>query len=370
MDRIAERNRSSGELASGFITEYLVEGRDVSTFNPTSLIGGGVSAGEPRDQSDPRGFLDPTGFFSGRDTVDMPLDLISPKKPLPPLIPSLFCRKRGGTAFLFGFDETPGYASSPPKKFLTMSLGGTITLVGYYGGTPDPCTSPNGQEASFSLAGSCSYDALTGVYTADATWSRPGPGTLLGPIGSGSQSCASRPSVPYSFWGTTLVYTATTAVLTGLGTCVPHDDMGEIIGGSNTCTLSNEDTEGNALTRLWATSAGVWGSWCQIAPTDSINCDPTLPENPAQICCLASYQQRTGFSFAYVEAQYKITATGLLPGVSYTVNLKVWRSLYGVDSYSLFETLPVSGFADSGGNLDIEGDVPTQVGYDTYVTLA
>ena len=52
------------------------------------------------------------------------------------------------------------------------------------------------------------------------------------------------------------------------------------------------------------------------------------------------------------------------------MNLKVWRSLYGVDSYSLFETLPVSGFADSGGNLDIEGDVPTQVGYDTYVTLA
>jgi len=47
--------------------------------------------------------------------------------------------------------------------------------------------------------------------------------------------------------------------------------------------------------------------------------------------------------------------------------VNIYRRLYGVGSYSLFETLEISGTTDSLGNLDLGlFDVPNEEGYESY----
>jgi len=74
LKRIGDRARESADLGAGFIGEQRCEGRDVGTFSPTGLIGSGTGSGSPRPDGDSRGFLDSTGFFAGRDSIDITLD--------------------------------------------------------------------------------------------------------------------------------------------------------------------------------------------------------------------------------------------------------------------------------------------------------
>jgi hypothetical protein len=328
--RIAERRRISGELNGDFVGSYLGGGRDVAFSPDVALIGPGVAAGDPPPASSARGFLDDPGYFAGRDTVDHALDPLFPRTKNPALV--LSGRHRQGTASLIGFQQFTS-SPTPPTFYLVQTYGGGFVVN--YGYNQFCNNSPVGQLAG-SDSGALSYDPVTGafssthVHTGDSSYG----------MGCG--------------FGTT--YTPTTETDYTIAGCCQNTAyyyFYESVSSSGTRTLSVPDTESNAINRLFAGSSGTWSAWTK----------------GSAVSCLARYQQRTLNQFVIQEAEYELAGSGLTPGATYTVNLRVWRRTYNVGSYSLFATLPVSGTVDSTGNLAITGDVPNLVGYDTYVSF-
>lgn len=141
-----------------------------------------------------------------------------------------------------------------------------------------------------------------------------------------------------------------------LPSCVPAGSSGfarAYTSDQITGTLQDEDTEADAIARL---GSGSWSAY----QTPGVSC-----VNPP--CCKAAWQLRTtGKVFTYIEAQWRITQTGLIPGHNYKVPMQYWRRTFGVGSYTLFQSFMASGTADSGGLLDISGTVPNSRGFETY----
>jgi hypothetical protein len=166
---------------------------------------------------------------------------------------------------------------------------------------------------------------------------------------------------------TTETKTATTRTLTGNNTCVlsarTYDDPFPYVKvvGTVTETLSDEDTETDAIGRLLAGAGGVWGSWNPVGDGTGGTCLPSA-------CCLTSYQIRTsGDSFAYEEAQWKAEWASLQPSPMYFTQLHVMRRVYGINPYVAYQTMLISGTSDALGNLELIVDVPNLRGYDTYL---
>lgn len=157
--------------------------------------------------------------------------------------------------------------------------------------------------------------------------------------------------------------TATVETITGRGICVSRPPFFLNETGNCISTLSSEDTEANAITRLLAGAGGNWGAWIISGAAGCNGVPPT--------CLLARWEQRTtGFSFIYQEAEWRIQQSGLIVGRTYFAQVYVYRSLFGIGSYSLFQTIVVAGVADGAGNLEIDGTVPNLAGYDSYAAVS
>ena len=122
--------------------------------------------------------------------------------------------------------------------------------------------------------------------------------------------------------------------------------------GSIKDDLSVEDTEDDAIARLIADSD--WSEW-----------------SPGGSGCLAQWESRSsGTSFTYQEADWKVSASGLRPGSTWYVTVKMFRAPFGTDAYVPFQSLYTFGIVDGDGNLDIEGVVPNEKGYDTFAIMS
>ncbi len=161
--------------------------------------------------------------------------------------------------------------------------------------------------------------------------------------------------------------TATTHSLSGNGATAQFGGYSfwrSVSSSSLADTLSVEDTEANAITRLLAGSGGTWGAWTTVGDGLGATCVPTS-------CCKSTWEPRGAgeFSFAYQEAQYRVTSTGNTPGWSVTMRVRFYRKLWGapVESYALFAEETLVRTADIDGKVEATGDVPIEQGYDTYL---
>lgn len=274
---------------------------------------------------------------------------------------TLECRTRGGTATLVGHDEFTS-PSTPPKKYRDMSVSGYWATCDYSGFGCTGHVDANRME----YAGTCNYSATTG--SATNTFNRKyGVNTDCNtpPTTSAYDNpLCERPYTPDtgSNGDYPSIATITTSGLTRKwdyenGTWAPCTQAGGVYRtwhGEVDWVLSTEDTEADAIARLVAGTS--WGSWLTVGGGCSL---------PA--CCLANYEPRTaGFSFAYQEAQLRVTASGLTPSTNYDAVVPIYRRTYGSGSYAVYELLIVSGTTDGSGNFSVTTDVPNARGYDSY----
>jgi hypothetical protein len=279
---------------------------------------------------------------------------------------TLKCRTRGGTASLCGFSEYAS-ASSPPKKYRTQTMSGAVVGCNYTGG----CAAA-GFKGGFGLKWSGSYDyssstcaALSNTQYEDfyGTDNVSYCGVNYGsPLGHTLIPAGITPYPSYfGDGGGTLVQAATYQTWPYLGVCSYANQK---FTGSVTATLSNEDLETDAITRLLAGGGGTWGSWIV---SGAAGCTGTPPS-----CCRAQYEQRTSaFSFAYNESQFRVQLGGLTPSTFYYCRIEIYRRVRGGGGlFTHYSTMVLSGTTDGSGNYSVDGNAPNDEGYETYAQSA
>lgn len=232
------------------------------------------------------------------------------------------------------------------------------------------CVAPNITSGVLAYAGYCLYDAdtcgLTSATTEASATSSPGPTCdTLTPGAPGATGCT--PFAPFTVrtdFTLTSTPTQNTWHYNAGCTLYPGFFYRKLFGEDVTATLSIEDTDDDAIARLLAGAGGIWSSWTPVGDGTGGTCIN-------YVCCLARYEERTtGFTFTYQESQYRVEKTGLIPSTLYYAHVEIWRRPFGSGSYVSFETLVVSGTTDGSGNLLIEGDVPNDIGFETYAQSA
>ena len=272
------------------------------------------------------------------------------------VVTTVSCGLRGGVATLCGFSEFLTTPSSPPKKYRNIKPEGKPYIC-YYGnssctGTLDTVDSYDLDGADELIYNASTCEVNTGHYTHYVNSDHPST------CGYSTSGTATVEVEGVFSIGAASETTANSVITRTLTTCEVVFDNGATcnaagfdyyhIYGSQKQTLSIEDTESDALSRLLAGPGGTWSSYSG---------------GP----CVAGYEIRTsGFSFHYNEARWRAQATGLTPGTNYTTYIQYWRRPYGTGSYTLFQTVIVYGTADGTGLLSIDGDVPNDKGYETY----
>lgn len=266
---------------------------------------------------------------------------------------TLQCRTRAGTATLCGVSEFTA-PSSPPKKYRTQTISGMMTIC-FFSGTPCLVAATDGQ--GYRWSGAYTYSATTCATTNGMVEAHfPGDGTPaicgVSAVSDGSTTPGQPFQPVYGPGYATIVETPTTQTWTYGGSCTA------LVGfppnstktGTAVVTLSNPDTDADAIARFQAGTP--YGAWAPCA-------------TPAT-CCLAGFQQRTAFTFGYADAQYRIAAAGVTPSRAVCAAIDIYRRPYGVGPYALFETLFVTGNSDGAGNIQFDGDVPNDVGFESY----
>ena len=261
---------------------------------------------------------------------------------------TLQCRTRGGTAVLCGYEEFAS-PSTPPKKYRRVDRSGGYFFQGY---TSASCTTTDPLTIECDYYGFCEYNENTCIENAQGFVD-----CGLGPVAQCTNALGSD-------GGRTEVVTATTRSWTPTGNCFFNGTAwGRYTSLTALIALSVEDTNEDAITRLLAGAGGTWGSW--LTPGAS-GCAGTPPP-----CCLARWEERTSdFDFVYVESEYRVTASGLLPSTGYSARVEIYRSVFGANTFSLFQTLIVSGTTDGSGNFSEDGAVPNEEGFESYAAAA
>jgi len=275
------------------------------------------------------------------------------------LIPiSMLCRQRGGTASLVGCSAYTS-PSSPPKKYRRAQLSGSSTSDEW---TNQFCSGPfDAGTVTCVYTGFIQYDAGTGLPTTGGSTVCNGV-----PIGTGAAcgTFAEQCNVTYT-------YTPTTATRVDTANCCiqPNGNYlkSRASAESFVATLSDEDTNDDAIARLLAGAGGTWGGWSATA-NDGSACAPS-------VCCLAQWSIRTtGFDIAYNEAQFRVdgTSAGLTPLTNYTIKVDIYRRVSGsLGAYTLFETQDFPITTDADGNFAFfDGDVPNDEGFQTFSSRA
>ena len=274
---------------------------------------------------------------------------------------TLETRRRGGVASLCGYDTFIPINPGPQKKFRKKVSAGGFRYCYSNNPLPNPCIGPNNGSSGVDYGSEgCTINVATCAETNDQTdVFYDGDNNPCGnyvpeapvPAGCGTNGADCGHAVTLGV----LVKT----VLGTFPTCCFDVPSGiyRTTSGSATETLSNEDTELDAIARLLA--GAPWSGYAPCA---------------AAGCATANYQARasaSGFSFEYDETQYHITASGLTPGRAVCGQVDVYRALYpstGVGAYVLFGQIQAVGTVDGAGNLSLAGTVPNDRGTSTYVT--
>lgn len=270
-----------------------------------------------------------------------------------PVPGNLATRQRGGTAVLCG------YSTFTPSsfKFRRMDQSGALGFCHFATpAVPNNCQ-PGDRDSSFQLlySGFCVYNVATCAFSSSATQivrsgdsncTYPGPDSSNSNCGITSGDCTMDSTV-------TLISTTRT----GNGICCAFSsppNTSRIASGTANMTLSLQDDDPDAIARL---IAGLpWGAFagCATPPT----------------CALAQWEARgpvSDYDFAYQEAEYQVTASGISPNTACCVQLQIFRRLFGVGAYALFGMIQTVANSDGAGNISITGTVPNLVGYQTYV---
>lgn len=259
----------------------------------------------------------------------------------------LQCRARGGTASLIGCAEMAS-PSTPPKYYRRAEQSGS-EYNDYYG-----LSSCSGSIVDFIqcvYSGFIQYDKTTGSPSTGGATTCFSTASPSGNVVSTGASCISGcPANPCNdFW----LCTPTTAVRQSNGACCPGgpNSFRTRVGSSPlTQTLSDEDTEADAINRLIASVVySGYGASCH-----------------------ANYQQRTNTNtFAYNEAQWRVNVSaGLMNNSPYTLSLQAWRAPYPPGSYGLYAYINTTFTTDATGAASITGQVPNFEGYETFVNNA
>jgi hypothetical protein len=272
--------------------------------------------------------------------------------PVAPVAVPINRRRRSGTATLCGIAEFTA-PSTPPIAYRTQTLSSTNNGVAgcqYNAG----CAAP-GVNGGFryTAQGQFVYSAVdcSTVNTMTESFYPSDGASFCGTSPTPSSTTPMlQPWQPSNISTAVQTLTPNTNTWTYPGTC---SGSNQIFNGNAIATLSNPDTEADAIVRLQATTAWV--------PAVGFGFCATPPS-----CCLASWQIRTGLSFFYGDCQFSINATGLPANTRVCGAVDIFRRVYGVPPYVLFETIFVNGATDGAGNLALTGDVPNARGFETY----
>jgi len=290
---------------------------------------------------------------------------------------AISCRTRGGSAAMErwpSFDNT----LSPQQYYKTKTAdGGTFTFCDSNDANPSiDCDKVSRLTQSYTYSGSCSFaedGTISGSISMDGKGDFKSSPSSSCVDATGTFTSANKTSCDCTFGGSltdllfpsaitgggkypvgsgyTLSTSATEKKYTGSAYCTAANDGSNrqaFYTGAVTLTLSDEDTTDDAIARLIA--ASTWGDWNGGSPTT----------------CLARWEVQTGSGWTYLEAQWKVERTGLLPSHTYTLSIPMQRSDFGAGVYTLYTTVVVTSDTDSSGNLFATGDVPNDEGFDTY----
>jgi hypothetical protein len=264
----------------------------------------------------------------------------------------LQCRNRGGTATLCGYSEYTS-ASTPPKKYRIKTLSGTTVGDVWTDTTCDTF----GCQSVDTFSGTCYYNSSNCTLTENGRRVRTGS--------CPNENVATCAIGVFISGGDTEVLTQTTRTILNSLNCIPDVSTSFSRPSNPTAaeTLSDEDTDQDAIDRLLAGAGGTWSAWFDAGGTGCTGVPPP--------CCLARWEERTtGFSFTYQESQYRVTASGLNPSTSYTARVEIYRRTFGSGTYTLFQTLTVNGTTDGSGDFSEDGDVPNEEGFESYAHAA
>lgn len=256
----------------------------------------------------------------------------------------------GQTVDLYACPDVSWYYNS----FIRAYCGGNITIsppgtTGMFK-APPPGTIADCIRDDWSIVDG--YNAASCAFS-QANTSQRHTGESTFPLSGGTLDPSGPSLTAFAGLIETTTPTPTSRVVTGTGVCVG----GKKATGTRTETLTEEDTEQDAIDRLLAASS--WSEWRE----PSYLC--TQPS-----CCLAKYQDRDGFTIDYQDCQWKVVRTGLTPSTSYIVKVQIWRREYGVGTFVLYATLEETVMTDGAGNLEKIGDVPNDLGYESYAHSA
>ena len=262
-------------------------------------------------------------------------------------------RSRGGTASLIGFSEY-GTASTPAKKYLVQTY------------TSDRARCSRNTNCAGSIQGSdsfignevCTYNVTTGALTSTgSTVNRQTFGSCPATsITSTVAAICSRTGLDAGYSGAFWNYTTQTqtSLITAAGSCgINESGYYSTPSGGQTLTLTSEDTDATAITRLLATSPS-WSSW-------------TSATLPGAACSHTA--RTTGFSFTYGEAELKVNVTGFPAAFVFTLRAQIVRIDTATSELSLVATQDYLTTADGAGaatvTIGVEADEAGPNGY-TY----
>jgi hypothetical protein len=260
------------------------------------------------------------------------------------------CRQKGGGAFLIGQGAFVPPAGPQPYYLSKHASGGQQSCTDCDGCGPGATCGSESCGFHEVWSGSSNINPTTGEETNDlaVVYNRSNPGTcdyaIQQPNGYFEFPCDHENTTCSQTTKTTsFSFSVPTACSGGSGECGTNSFSQAI-----SITLSNPDSEANAITRLMNSAA--WSEWGFGS-------------------CIAGWSVRTeedGPNFAYNVVEWRVVKSGLLPSTLYKVDVPFYRRVYGVGSYALYATDTEFVMTDPAGNLAVSGEVPNQQGYQTY----
>lgn len=265
---------------------------------------------------------------------------------------TLECRVKGGTATICGWDEY--VPSVPAKKYRLRTRSGSLVITHKIS---DNCTGTTECTETLTFGDSCYKPGCSfGGGSGSSTYDGGCGGDPYENVG-----CADVTEVAES-GQVTVTKTATTRTATGNSSCSSTDSFhSRFTSGEQVSTLSEEDTEEDAIDRLLA--ATDWGSWTPSGSAEG-QCAPST-------CCKTIWTVRSAevFSFSFQGAEGKASwAPGTLrPGWPHTIILDVFSRAVGGSSWTLTGTLEFTSTPDGFGGDVLTFDIPSDRGFEHYV---
>jgi hypothetical protein len=327
----AQENLDRDGSPTGFLGDHRYLGIDMLRQRVRS-VGGGL----PFRVGHFKGFIQQANM-AGRDTLATEEAIAAPGA-----AGGLLYQTKGGTATLCGYSEFTS-PSSPPKKYRTRTVTGTMSICWY---NDNGCTLKSMTDGLLPGGATKQYDVSTCVQSTVSdghiyeTWTPTY--TVTCPYTTGGAN--------YSFWtynmynfGTQVSLcsnsfladltsagllscskAATSETVTGLEICKPYPyrmwATGQLFQN-----LSNEDTEDNAIARANASL-----SWSSCTPSVPADCSAYKPLRGAG-----------SFSLSYRSSQYAVDESGLTIGQDYHAKVTLQRRVYGTSDafvdYALVE---------------------------------